>query len=168
MATAPGTPRARRTSLKKKFQLENYQHPDHFGEWLGYSVEKADRKRRMATGTLTLREDHLSPAGRVHGGVVSAFFDFSCGAAVFTMLGPKDLCSTVELKVNYFRPLFVGDRLKSVSRVVFAGRRLCVVQSELFRNGEREPVGIATATFNIIREAEPKLLRPSVPKRRSR
>ena len=145
-------PKNRPTSIRKKFQLENYQHRDHFGEWLGYSVEKVDRKKHAAIGTLTLREDHLSPAGRVHGGVISAFFDFACGAAVFSTLGPKDLCSTVELKVNYFRPLFVGDRLRASTRVVFRGRRLCVVQGELFRNRDKAPVAIATATFNVITE----------------
>jgi uncharacterized protein (TIGR00369 family) len=140
----------RRTSLKKKFNLENYRHKDHFGEWLGYSVDRVDRKRFTATGSLVLREDHLSPAGRVHGGVISAFFDFACGAAVFSTLAPKDLCSTVELKVNYLRPLFVGDRLRAKARVVFRGKRLCVVQGEILRNRERQPVAIATATFNVI------------------
>lgn len=130
--------------------LKNYQQPDQYGRWLGYRVKKIDRKRREARVDLTLREDHLSPAGRVHGGVISGLFDFACGAAAFSTMEHEDFVSTVELKVNYFRPLDAGDRLSAHSRTVFRGKRLCVVHAYLYRHGEKEPVGMATATFNII------------------
>jgi acyl-CoA thioesterase len=130
--------------------LENYSHPDKFGEWLGYEVIHIDKKAHVAEVALKIREDHLSPAGRVHGGVISAFFDYACGAAVFSTLEPQDFCSTVELKVNYFRPIDMGDSLKAVTRVVFRGKKLCVLHGFIYRNDEKEPVAMATATFNII------------------
>lgn len=135
---------------KTHHDLKNYQHPDKYGEWLGYRVKKVDRKKHEAHVALTLRDDHLSPAGRVHGGVVSGFFDFACGAAVFSTLGRDDFCSTVELKVNYFKPLFSGDQLESHAKVLFRGKRLCGVYAQLFRKGEKAPVAMATATFNIV------------------
>lgn len=142
-------------SVKKKkggaaFRLKNYTHPDMYGEWLGYRIAKVDRKRQESVVTLELRDDHLSPAGRVHGGVVSGFFDFASGVAVFSTLGTDDFCSTVELKVNYFRPLYSGNKLKAFSKVVFRGKRLCVVHSYLYRGREKEPVAMATATFNVV------------------
>jgi len=109
-----------------------------------------DRKKHEAITELLIRDEHLSPAGRVHGGVVSAFFDYSCGAAVFSTLGMDDFCSTVELKVNYFRPIDLGDRLRCTVRVVFRGKRLCVVHGFIYLNGEKEPASMATATFNIV------------------
>jgi acyl-CoA thioesterase len=133
-----------------KIGLENYQHPDQFGKWLGYRVVRMDRVNWRAEGELQVRDDHLSPAGRVHGGVVSAFFDFACGAAVFSSLGAKDFCSTVELKVNYFAPLNSGDLLRAKTEVVFRGKRLCVVHGLLYRKGKKKPVAMATATFNIV------------------
>ncbi|MBI3543784.1 MAG: PaaI family thioesterase [Deltaproteobacteria bacterium] len=139
-----------KSTAKSKFGLKNYVHRDHYGEWLGYKVGKVDRKKREAIVTLRLRDDHLSPAGRVHGGVVSGFFDFACGAAVFSTLGPEDFCSTVELKVNYFRPLNTGDALTSHAKVMFRGKRLCVVHAQLHRAGEKDPVAMATATFNVV------------------
>ncbi|MEW6057606.1 MAG: PaaI family thioesterase [Bdellovibrionota bacterium] len=129
---------------------KNYQAPDWYGTWLGYKISKFDRKNKKAIVTLTLREDHLSPAGRVHGGVVSGFLDFACGAAVFATMGDEEYCSTVELKVNYFRPLFSGDKLNAVATVVFRGNRLCVSHAFLYRGREKAPVAMATATFNII------------------
>lgn len=131
-------------------KLRNYSLPDKYGEWLGYRPVKLDRKNQEAVLELKLRDDHLSPAGRIHGGVISGFFDFACGAAVFSTMEPNDFCSTVELKVNYFYPLDKGDHLICRSKPVFRGKRLCVVSALLYRKGQKNPVAMATATFNIV------------------
>jgi acyl-CoA thioesterase len=138
------------SSNPNELGLENYQYPDQFGNWLGYKVVQIDKNLHKAEVELQIREDHLSPAKRVHGGVVSAFFDFSFGAAVFSTLGPRDYCSTVELKVNYLRPIELGDLLLAKTEVIFRGKRLCVLHGYAYRNGEKEPVAMATATFNVV------------------
>jgi len=135
---------------QRRFQLENYTHPDLFGRMLGYQLKSTDLKKRAVVATLEIREEHLSPAGRVHGGVISALFDYAGGAAVFTTLGAKDFCSTVELKVNYFRPVELGDRLEAKTQVIFRGKRLSVVHGKLFKKGQKEPVAMMTGTFNIV------------------
>ena len=63
-------------TLAKKFNMDHFQHPDKFGEWMGYRIERFDKEEKKAITGLTIREDHLSPAGKVHGGVISGFFDF--------------------------------------------------------------------------------------------
>lgn len=136
--------------LPKQHGLKNYSLPDKYGVWLGYKPVRLDRKRHEAVLELKLRDDHLSPAGRIHGGVISGFFDFACGAAVFSTMEPEDFCSTVELKVNYFYPLDAGDHLICRSKPVFRGRRLCVVHALLYRKSQKKPVAMATATFNIV------------------
>lgn len=130
--------------------FENYRHPDRFGQLIGYEVTAFDRDARTAKVALTLRDDHLSPAGRVHGGVVSSLLDYTCGIAACTTLGPSDLLATVELKVNYFHPLKQGEHIEAEGRVVFRGKKLCVLSALLHRTGSSEPVAMATATFNII------------------
>jgi uncharacterized protein (TIGR00369 family) len=135
---------------QKRVRLENYQHPDLFGKMLGYKVVRYNATKRTAETRIKLRSDHLSPAGRVHGGVISAFFDFACGAALFPLLGAHDFTSTVELKVNYFRPLDRGDDLTAKTEVVFKGRRLSVIHGFAYRQGEKEPVAMATATYYIV------------------
>jgi uncharacterized protein (TIGR00369 family) len=135
--------------------LENYnKHPDKFGEWLGYKIDELVRSSGKAKVSLLIREDHLSPAQRVHGGVVSAFLDFACGAAVFSILESYDFTSTVELKVNYLKPLELGDRLVADTKVMFEGKRLCVVMGTVFRNEEQEPVALATGTYHLIRKSK--------------
>jgi len=137
------------TTQLSDLKLENFQHPDQFGNWLGYRLIRVDREAKCVEVELQIRKDHLSPAGRVHGGVVSAFFDYSFGAAVFTTLGPSDFCSTVELKVNYLRPIELGDRLVAKTQIVFRGKRLCVLHGFVYRNEEKDPVTMATATFHV-------------------
>jgi uncharacterized protein (TIGR00369 family) len=131
--------------------LENYQFPDRFGDWLGYRVISIDRTHYRAEVELVIREDHLSPAQRVHGGVVSAFFDMACGAAVFGTMEPRDFCSTVEIKVNYLKPIELGDKLLAKAEVVYLGKRLCVLSAYCYRQGEKHPVAMASATYNVVR-----------------
>ncbi len=134
----------------KDHGLEAYKHPDRFGEWLGYEVVDIDKTTNVVETRLKVREDHLSPAGRMHGGVMSAFLDFACGAAVFSTMQPKDLTSTIELKVNYLRAIELGDVITARTEVVFRGKRLCVVRGLCHRNGEKDPVAMVGATFNIV------------------
>lgn len=129
--------------------LKNFQHPDQFGIWLGYKIKNFSPEKKCAETELQIRKDHLSPAGRVHGGVVSAFFDFSCGAAVFSTLGDNDYCSTIELKINYLKPVELGNLLTCKAQVVFRGKRLCVIQGSVFSDGQEDPVAIGLATFNV-------------------
>ena len=67
--------------MTSRFALKNYDLPDKYGSWLGYRPMKWDRKKHEAVLELDLREDHLSPAGRIHGGGVPRVFRFACAAA---------------------------------------------------------------------------------------
>ena len=130
--------------------FDSYQHPDRFGDLLGYRVTGFDREKREARVALSIRDDHLSPAAKAHGGVIAALLDYACGIAVCTTLSPADLCSTVEIKVNYFKPVSLGDHIEARATVTFRGNKLCALNALLMRDGEQEPVAMASATFNIV------------------
>jgi acyl-CoA thioesterase len=133
----------------------SFTHPDNFGTFIGYETVAFDRTAREARLKLTVQEKHLSPAGKMHGGVISAFLDYSCGVATCTTLEEGDLCSTVELKVNYFRPVHLGDELEAVAKVVFRGKKLCALTAFLHKKGEADPAAMATATFNVVLKSQP-------------
>lgn len=139
-------------SVDKKdiIYFDNYKHPDRFGNVLGYRITAFDREKREAKVALTVKEDHLSPSSKLHGGVISSLLDYTCGIAVCTTLGKSDFCSTVELKVNYFRPVLLGEELEATAKVVFRGKKLCAMNALLHRVGQEEPVAMASATFNVI------------------
>jgi uncharacterized protein (TIGR00369 family) len=124
-------------------------NPDHYGEWLGYNIDDVNLEERKVVTSIEIREDHLSPSGAVHGGVISGFLDFSCGCAAFTSLGKGELCSTVELNVKYFRPLRTGDKVIARAHIVNRGKTLCSVLGTMYLAGQEKPVALATGTFNV-------------------
>lgn len=124
--------------------------PDRYGDWLGYEIKKVDAQTNEVVTNLTIREDHLSPSGAVHGGVISGFLDFSCGCSVFTSLRQGELCSTVQLNVKYFKPLRAGDEIIAKAKLVHRGKTLCTVVAEVYKSGDAgQSVALATGTFNI-------------------
>lgn len=76
----------------------------------------------------TPRMEHQSYPGRTHGGIASTILDETIGRAV--MLGsPKEVWGvTLELKVEYKKPLPLGTELRAVARITeekgrfFSGR----------------------------------------------
>ena len=133
--------------------FDSYTLPDRFGELLGYKLSAFDREAQEARVALVTTEQHLSPSGRVHGGVLASLLDYACGLAALTTLGPKDRCSTVEIKVNYFHPVDAGQSLEAVAKVAFRGRKLCALVATLNREGSEQPVAMATATFNVVEKS---------------
>ena len=132
--------------------------PDQYGDWLGYEIENPKDDRRLIRTHLTIRQEHLSPSGAVHGGVISGFLDFTCGCVVFMNLDPDKLCSTVDLNVKYFQPLKEGDEVIAEAKILHKGRSLASATASLFQKETPQTwIAMASGTFNIY--SIPKTLR---------
>jgi uncharacterized protein (TIGR00369 family) len=57
---------------------------------------------------LELCQKHMSRANRVHGGVLFTLLDSALGRSILASLPEGRGCATVEIKVNYFRPIQSG------------------------------------------------------------
>lgn len=57
---------------------------------------------------LDLSQKHMSRANRVHGGVLFTLLDSALGRAILNSLPEGRGCATVEIKINYFRPIQSG------------------------------------------------------------
>ena len=57
---------------------------------------------------LDLEQKHMSRANRVHGGVLFSLLDSVLGRSILNALPEGRGCATVEIKVNYFRPIQAG------------------------------------------------------------
>lgn len=57
--------------------------------------------------------------------------------------------STIEFKINYLKPVKLGDVVKGYAKVVSLGRSHVVVEGRLKVNGE--DVVISTGTYNVYR-----------------
>ncbi|MWG35330.1 PaaI family thioesterase [Halomarina oriensis] len=80
--------------------------------------------------------EHANPMGTLHGGVLCDVGDAAMGTAYASTLGPEESFTTLELKVNYLRPVW-DDRLTATGRVVSGGRTVGLVECEIHDEEER-------------------------------
>lgn len=57
---------------------------------------------------VTPGEQHYNPLGVVHGGLAATLLDTVIGCAMQTKAPPGGFFTTIELKINYLRPLLAG------------------------------------------------------------
>src|SRR6266446_153381 len=86
-------------------------------------------------------ERHHTPMGTLHGGVYCDLADAAMGYAYAATLGEGETFTTVELKINFFRPVRKG-KLTAEARVLRAGANLGYVECDV-KDGEGKLVARA-------------------------
>jgi len=94
---------------------------------------------------LELRPKHMSRAERVHGGVLFTLLDTALGRAIIASLPEGRGCATVEIKINYFRPVQQG-RIIAIGRVKETTRSLAYAEGEIL-NDQGKVLARASGTF---------------------
>ena len=79
---------------------------------------------------------HASPLGTVHGGILCAIADAAMGLAYATTLNETETFATVELKINFLRPVWQG-RLRAEGKVISSGRNLGLVECDVTDQDQR-------------------------------
>ena len=74
---------------------------------------------------------HLNPHRVVHGAVLYALADTGMGAALYPTLADGEICATIEIKINYFKPVSGGE-VACTTRIVNRGRSVANLESRLF------------------------------------
>jgi len=90
------------------------------------------------------RDEHLSPHGSVHGGLLATMLDVAMGNAAAEGGGEHPV--TVALSITYLEPGQRG-RLSATARVRKRGKRLIVVEGEVQQDGD--VLADALATFAV-------------------
>jgi len=95
-----------------------------------------------------IRPELLNGSGMLHGGVTATLADVAAGMALVRHLGRPRSVATVEMKINYLRPVAHG-KVAARSHLVKVGSRLCCGRVEIF-DAERRPVAAALLTYMIL------------------
>jgi len=103
------------------------RHP--FVERLG--LEFAERTSGRSRCTLAVTPEHHNPHGVVHGAVIFAMADTGMGAALYPTLDPGEICATIEVKINYFKPVVSGV-LSCVTELVNRGKTVANLESSIY------------------------------------
>jgi len=94
-------------------------------------------------------DEHLNPAGTVHGGVLATLVDTAMGTAVRSATDDGDVPATSQLTVTYLRPGKPG-RLTVEARVRTRGEHLTVCEADVDQDGRN--LVHAVATFALLHE----------------
>jgi uncharacterized protein (TIGR00369 family) len=87
--------------------------------------------------------------GVLHGGVVTAMLDESCGMAVQLALDGTRAIATLDLRIDYQKPATPGLDIKAHSLCYRVTRSIAFVRATAFQESEDDPVATATACFMI-------------------
>jgi uncharacterized protein (TIGR00369 family) len=95
---------------------------------IGFRVTEAKNGRAVATFEAT--EKHANPMGTLHGGILCDVADAAMGMAFASTLGEDQSFTTVELRINFFRPVW-NAKLTADAQVVHRGKTLGYVECEV-------------------------------------
>lgn len=115
-------------------------HP--FAELIGFTEEPAAIGNSILQ--IAIREPHLNPHGVVHGAVLYALADTGMGSALYPGLAQGELCATIQITMNYFRPVREGGVVRCETQLVNRGKRVANLQSTLYHDN----TVVATANGN--------------------
>jgi uncharacterized protein (TIGR00369 family) len=98
--------------------------------------------------TCAVDESVYNPIGVVHGGLVCTLLDTVVGCAVHTTLPAGLAYTSIELKVNYLRPVHAtSGPLTAVGTVTKPGRRVAFAEGEVVDSAGKV---VANATSSLL------------------
>src|ERR1700675_4619595 len=120
-----------------------------YGFISGLRLDRADRGE--AWSSLPYRPTFIGDikTGVLHGGVVTAMLDESCGMAVQLALDGTRAIATLDLRIDYQKPATPGLDIKAHSFCYRVTRSIAFVRSTAYQESEDDPVATATACFMI-------------------
>lgn len=92
---------------------------------------------------------HTNPMGTLHGGILCDLTDAAMGMAFASTLEEGESFTTLELKINFLKPVREG-KLTATARVVKRGRTIGLVESDV-TDASGDLVARASSTCTVLR-----------------
>ncbi len=90
--------------------------------------------------------------GVMHGGVITAFIDAACGAAVIAALKGLRRVATLDLRIDYMRPAAPRREITCHARCYRLTKNVAFTRAEAYLDTPEELVATAAGTFAIFDE----------------
>jgi uncharacterized protein (TIGR00369 family) len=130
-------------------ELERFlatEFPQAFHPGSGLSIEQ------VSPGGCRVRqaysEKFIRPGGTISGPTMMMLADFALYVAVLAAIGPVPLAVTINLSINFLRKPAQRDIIAE-ARILKLGKRLAVLEVNIFSDGMEEPVAHVTSTYSI-------------------
>src|SRR5216683_1800627 len=110
------------------------EFPAPIGKLLGLTII------RSAAGRVTVEfeagERYANPMGTLHGGVLCDIADAAMGVAYRSTLAEGETFTTIELKINFLRPVRKA-KLRAQARMVRAGKVVGLIECDILDERQR-------------------------------
>ena len=128
--------------------------PPPVAKLIGFDAVSVDEGRTVFR--MEARQDkHANPMGTLHGGILCDIADAAMGMAVASVLGEGESFTTLELQMNFLRPVF-NAQLEARGRVVHAGRTLVYLECEVVTLPDERLCAKSSSTCLILRGDQAK------------
>lgn len=118
------------------------------GFWL------ADIREGAAVFEMEVGPQHANPMGTLHGGILCDLSDAAMGFAYSSTLEDGESFTTLELKINFLRPVWKGT-LRAEAKLVKGGRSVGLVECDV-KDGEGRLLARASSTCMTLRGEQAK------------
>jgi uncharacterized protein (TIGR00369 family) len=103
------------------------------------------------TATMELMADteiHANPMGTIHGGVLCDIADAAIGTAHATSLNDDESFTSIDLQINFFRPVWNG-RIRAVARPVNVGRQISRYVCDILRDDDKLVAQVSSTVMTL-------------------
>ena len=121
--------------------------PPPVAKLVGFAMTEVDPGRTVFE--LDAGPQHASPLGTVHGGIICDLVDAAMGCAHASLLEDGETFTTLELKINFMKPVFAG-RLVAEGKAIKTGRTIGLVEGRV-TDETGSLVAFATSTCMTLR-----------------
>jgi len=132
------------TSIRK--MMESGEPIMPIAELLGFNIKSV--QSGYSEVEMEMSGTHANTMGTLHGGIYCALADTAMGVAFATMIGEGETLTTLELKINYLKPVWNG-KILAKGKVVKKGRMTGLVECDVL-DENAQLVARASSTFMVI------------------
>ena len=129
------------TKVAKSFENQAFM------KTIGAKLDSVDEGRVVIS--VELKPSMMQQHGFGHAGVTFSIGDSAAGYAALTKMGKNQEVLTSEMKIHLMSPAD-SKMLKAVGSVLKAGRRLLVVQSNIYSGNDKNKKLIATMLGTMV------------------
>lgn len=118
--------------------------PSGMGQLMNFNLVEVSEGH--AVFTIQPDERHYNGLGIAHGGLAATLLDSATGCAINTMMPAGKIFTTLEMKINYVRPMTreIGE-VRCEANVIHVGGRTATAEGRIVdRNGKLYAHGTAT------------------------
>jgi uncharacterized protein (TIGR00369 family) len=122
-------------------------YPPAIAKTLGF------RLIEIGPGTATMEivvdtDRHANPMGTIHGGVLCDIADAAIGTAHATSLEEGESFTSLDLQINFFRPVWKG-RIRAMAKPVNVGRQISRYVCDILKDDDKLVAQVTSTVMTL-------------------